>query len=102
MPTAAPQKTKVNTARPEVDLKSQSHVERQPATECKPKTKKHLETHKPDCADAQGTDLTVHSQTPAVMDTTLELLENSDADLLIDSQDRIDDVRKWAVFLLLF
>uniref|UniRef100_A0A7N6A8H0 Cytoskeleton-associated protein 2 C-terminal domain-containing protein n=1 Tax=Anabas testudineus TaxID=64144 RepID=A0A7N6A8H0_ANATE len=64
MPTAAPQKTKVNTARPEVDLKSQSHVEQ----------------------------LTVHSQTPAVMDTTLELLENSDADLLIDSQDRIDDV----------
>lgn len=91
--TAAPPKTKVS-AKPEVELKSQSHVEPQ-----------SLEAHKPDsataahCADTQREQLTVHSQTPAVMDTTLELLENSDADLQID---RVDDVRKRAVFLLQF
>lgn len=101
MTTAAPPKV---SSKPEVELKSQSHVEPQPATERKPKTKQSLEAHKPDsttaahCADTQGAQLTAHSQTPVVLDTTLELLENSDADVLVDEQDRVDDVRKWAVF----
>lgn len=32
--------------------------------------------------------------TPAIMNTTLDLLENSDADLLVEPQGKIDDVSK--------
>ncbi|XP_044079207.1 cytoskeleton-associated protein 2 [Siniperca chuatsi] len=93
MTTAAPSKTKVS-AKPEADLKSQSHVDPQPAKQCDPEPS--LEAHKPDsaahCADTQGAELTIHSQTPVIMNTTLDLLGNSDADLPVDPQDRVDDI----------
>ncbi|XP_017286626.1 cytoskeleton-associated protein 2 isoform X1 [Kryptolebias marmoratus] len=37
-------------------------------------------------------EVTTHSQTPEVMNTTLDLLENSDGDLSPDLQDRVDDI----------
>lgn len=107
MTTVAPSKTKVS-AKPEADLKpqSQSHVDPQPAAQCNPEPEPSLEAHKPDsaahCADMQGAESTIHSQTPVIMNTTLDLLENSDADLPVDPQDRVDDVRKLPWFLSLF
>lgn len=107
MTTVAPSKTKVS-AKPEADLKpqSQSHVDPQPAAQCNPEPEPSLEAHKPDsaahCADTQGAESTIHSQTPVIMNTTLDLLENSDADLPVDPQDRVDDVRKLPWFLSLF
>lgn len=100
MTTAVPSKTKVS-AKLEAGLKSQS----QPAVQCNPEPEPKLEAHKPDsaapCADTQGAELPAPSQTPVIMNTTLDL-ESSDADLLVDPQDRVDDVRKQAGFLLLF
>lgn len=101
-------KSKVS-AKPEADLKprSQSHAEPQPAAQCNPEPEPSLEAHKPDpaaaahCADTQGAQLTTHSQTPVIMNTTLDLLENSDADLPVDPQDRVDDVSEQAGFLLM-
>ncbi|XP_070773909.1 cytoskeleton-associated protein 2 [Enoplosus armatus] len=94
--TAVPPKTKVST-KPEADLKPQSHVEPQPATQRNPEPEPRLEAHKPDsagthCADTQAAELTTHSQTPVIMNTTLDLLENSDSDLPVDLQDRVDDI----------
>lgn len=103
MTTAAPSKTKVS-AKPESDLKPQP----QPATQCNPEPEPCLEAREPDsaaaaqCADTQGAGFTTHSQTPVIINTTLDLLENSDADLPVDPQDGVDDVRKQAGFLLLF
>lgn len=34
------------------------------------------------------------NQTPTIMNTTLDLLENSDGDVPVEPQDKIDDVRK--------
>ncbi|XP_013863384.1 cytoskeleton-associated protein 2 [Austrofundulus limnaeus] len=42
-------------------------------------------------AGTQGEDLT-HGQTPELMNTTLDLLENSALDLSADPQDRVDDI----------
>lgn len=88
---AGPSKTKVS-AKPEPDLK--------PQPVCNPEPAPRVEAHEADstaahCADTQGAELT-HSQTPAIMNTTLELLENSVADLSVVPQDRVDDVRKHA------
>lgn len=97
MTAAGPSKTKVS-AKPEPDLKPQ------PQRVCNPEPAPCLEAHEPDsaaahCADTQGAELT--HQTPVIMNTTLDLLENSDADLPVVPQDKVDDVRKHArVFLL--
>lgn len=90
-------KTKV-FAKPEAQLKSQSHVEPRPAAHCRHRTELGLNEHMTDSAitahgaETQRAQLPRCSQNPVVMDTTIELLENSDA------QDRMDDVRKRAPF----
>ncbi|XP_053187530.1 cytoskeleton-associated protein 2 [Scomber japonicus] len=98
---AASSKTKVSApAKPEAERKPQSHphIEPQPVAQCNPKPEPRLEAQKPDspaaalCADIQGAGLSTHSQTPVIMNTTLDLLENSDADLPVDPQDRVDDI----------
>ncbi|XP_038563790.1 cytoskeleton-associated protein 2-like isoform X2 [Micropterus salmoides] len=94
MTTAAPSKPKVS-AKPEADLKPQSHADPQPAAQCKPEPS--VEAHESDsaaahCADTQGAGLMIHSQTPVIMNTTLDLLENSDENLPVDPQDRVDDI----------
>lgn len=48
----------------------------------------------PQDAQKQEAAVMTTSQTPAIMNTTLDLLENSDADLPVEPQDKIDDVRK--------
>lgn len=48
----------------------------------------------PQCAQKQEAAVTTISQTPAIMNTTLDLLENSDADQPVEPQEEIDDVRK--------
>ncbi|XP_023137618.1 cytoskeleton-associated protein 2 [Amphiprion ocellaris] len=90
---AAPPKTKVS-ARPEAH---QSQVEPQPAARCEPKPEPSVETHNTNsaashCDDIQGAEPTVHGQTPIIMNTTLDLLENSDADLPVEPQDTVDDI----------
>lgn len=97
MTSAAPPKTKV-CAKPTADLKPQCH----PAAQCEPEPKPEpsRDAHKPDspaaalCADTQGAELTAQSQTPVIMNTTLDLLENSDADLPVIPQEGVEDVRK--------
>lgn len=91
MTAAGPSETKVS-AKPEPDLKPQ------------PEPAPCLEAHESDsaaahCADTQTAELT--HQTPVIMNTTLHLLENSDADLPVVPQDKVDDVRKHARVLLL-
>lgn len=100
MTTAEPSKTKVS-AKPEADPEPQSTscVEPQPTAQCNPEPEPRLEAHKPGPA-AHCSGLTP-SQTPAIMNTTLDLLENSDAELPVGSQDSMDEVRKQAGFLLL-
>lgn len=89
--TAGPSKTKVS-AKPEPDLK--------PQPVCNPEPAPRVEAHEPDsadahCADTQGAEL-MHSQTPLIRDTTLDLLKVSDVDLPVVPQDSLDDVRKYA------
>uniref|UniRef100_A0A3B4WRL9 Si:ch211-266i6.3 n=1 Tax=Seriola lalandi dorsalis TaxID=1841481 RepID=A0A3B4WRL9_SERLL len=93
MTATLPPKTRVS--KPEADLKSQSHVEPQRAAQSK--SEHSLEEHKPDSAaghgaDTQGAQLTTTNRTTAIMNTTLELLENYDVDLPVDPQDRMDDI----------
>lgn len=96
--TAELSKTNVS-AKPAADLKPKS----QPAAHSKPEPR--LE-HKPDSAaaahraDTPGAAPT-HDRTPLVMNTTLDLLEDSDAGLPGDPQGSVDDVRKPAAWLLL-
>ncbi|XP_054482185.1 cytoskeleton-associated protein 2 [Anoplopoma fimbria] len=78
MTTAEPCKTRIS-AKPEADLKPQP----QPAALCEPKPR--MEAKKP---DSEGAVLKTHSQTPVIMNTTLDLLENSD----VDPQDSVDDI----------
>lgn len=94
MTTAAPPKTNAYS-KPEDAVKSQppAHTEPQPAVQREP------ETHRggSDSAAAHGTDTTAaevaaHGSTPLIMNTTLDLLENSDVDLPVDPQTRVDDV----------
>ncbi|KAK5859220.1 hypothetical protein PBY51_003302 [Eleginops maclovinus] len=89
---AEPSKTKV-PAKPAADIKPKS----QPAAQRNPDPEPRLE-HKPDsvatahCADTQGASST-QGQTPLIMNTTLDLLENSDAGLLPgDSLGSVDDI----------
>lgn len=94
MTAGAPPKTKV-CAKPKANLQPES----QPAAQRNPEPELSMEAHKPDsAADTQGAESTTHSQTPAIMETTIDLLSNSDADLPVDPQDRMDDVRKQACF----
>lgn len=78
------------SAKPAADLKPKS----QPAAHSKPEPR--LE-HKPDsaaaahCADTQGAAPT-HDRTPLIMNTTLDLLEDSDAGLPGDPQGSVDDI----------
>lgn len=82
MTASAPPKTKVFT-KPKVEEESQSHIQPQPATGNSPKTKQSVQANQPDsAATAHGADpeeipLTAQSRTP-------ELLDNSDADVLMD------------------
>lgn len=46
----------------------------------------------PQCAQKQEAAVTTISQTPAIMNTTLDLLENSDADQPVEPQEEIDDI----------
>lgn len=75
----------------------------QPAERCN--TQPRLEAQEPDssaaaaapppqCTQKQEAAVTTTSQTPAIMNTTLDLLENSDADQEAEPQEEIDDVRK--------
>lgn len=86
-------KTKVS-AKPEAALKPHSHVDPKQPAQSKPEPS--VEAHKADsaalCADTQGAESARISQTPVIMNTTLDLLENSDADLSVDLQDRVDDI----------
>lgn len=107
---AAPSKTKAGV-KPAADVKTQpepqpesgvqTRTEAQSATHCQPEAS--LEAHELDsaaqCADNKDTEQTAPSQTPAIMNTTLDLLENSDADVSFEPQDRVDDVRRWVGFL---
>lgn len=93
MTRAAPSTAKVS-AKPKPDPKPLPQpVEQYNLQPC-------LKAHEPDmasaaqCANSQRTEITTHSQTPAIMNTTLDLLENSDADLLVEPQDNVDNVRK--------
>ncbi|KAJ4929540.1 hypothetical protein JOQ06_018564 [Pogonophryne albipinna] len=78
------------SAKPAADLKPKS----QPAAHSKPEPR--LE-HKPDsaaaahCADTQGAAPT-HDRTPLIMNTTLDLLEDSNAGLPGDPQGSVDDI----------
>ncbi|XP_068577352.1 cytoskeleton-associated protein 2 [Cebidichthys violaceus] len=78
MTTTEPSKTRVS-AKPAADLNPQP----QPAIQCNPEPR--LEVCKP---DSEGAVLKTHSRTPMIMNTSLDLLENSDVDL----QDSVDDI----------
>ncbi|XP_026184208.1 cytoskeleton-associated protein 2 [Mastacembelus armatus] len=80
MTTAGSTKVRVS-AKPDTHLKFQSHVELEPAAQSKPQS-----DH---CVDAE---LLTESQTQTIMNTTLELLEDSDANLPVDSKDNMDDI----------
>ncbi|XP_061596188.1 cytoskeleton-associated protein 2 [Cololabis saira] len=92
--TAAPSKTNVS-AKPEPNLKTQSHADLHLAEYSKPE---HEDAQKPDPAGAayaknvQEVEQTANRQTAEVMNTSLELLENSDADLPDYSQGGVDDI----------
>ncbi|KAE8288037.1 Cytoskeleton-associated protein 2 [Larimichthys crocea] len=88
MTAAAPPKTKV-CAKPKANLQPES----QPAAQRNPEPELGAEAHKPaSAADAQRAESTTRSRTPTIMDTTVDLLSNSDADLPVDPQDRMDDI----------
>lgn len=91
MSTAKPSKTNVST-KPVVKLQSQ------PAARHMPEPR--LEMYNADtavgtvsCGDTQRAGPTASSQTPVIMNTTLDL-ETSDGDLSAESQDRVDDVSR--------
>ncbi|XP_008287852.1 cytoskeleton-associated protein 2 isoform X2 [Stegastes partitus] len=91
---AGPSKAKTS-AKPTADFKPKPQIEPQPAAQREPE--QNLEAHgtgsaAAHCDDARRTEPTVHGQTPIIMNTTLDLLENSDADLPVDPQDRVDDI----------
>ncbi|XP_062261716.1 cytoskeleton-associated protein 2 isoform X2 [Platichthys flesus] len=75
MTTAAPPKP--NGPKPGTNLKSQPRAEPRPAA------------HQPDTQEAT---LPPRNQTPRILNTTLELLENSDEDLSVDPQESVDDI----------
>ncbi|KAG7222800.1 hypothetical protein INR49_016073 [Caranx melampygus] len=89
MTTAPLPKTKVS--KPVANLKSQSQIEPQPQPATQHTSEPSLEAREPDVnsADTQGAESTTCNQTPVVMNTTLELLENSED--LLDPQCTMDD-----------
>ncbi|XP_033502456.2 cytoskeleton-associated protein 2 [Epinephelus lanceolatus] len=89
--TTEPAKTKAS-AKPEADLKPQPCVEPQPPTQRNPEPEPRLEAHMPDSVTAYCAELPTCSQTPGIMNTTLDLLENSDTDPLVEPQDSVDDI----------
>lgn len=92
------------TAASKVSVKSKPEPKVLPQPVELPNTEPHLEAPEPDHgatatvapprAQKQEAAVMTTSQTPAIMNTTLDLLENSDADLPVEPQDKIDDVRK--------
>ncbi|XP_041656649.1 cytoskeleton-associated protein 2 isoform X2 [Cheilinus undulatus] len=97
MTTAIQPKTKVST-KPASGPKpqTQSHVETQSVKQINPEPQHVQEAENLDsaaalCADTQRAEVTTHCQTPAIMNTTLDLLEDSD-DLFEGQQDRVDDI----------
>ena len=106
MKTAAPSKIKISV-KVEADLKPQSCAEPQLAEQCKYEPESNVVAQEPvpgvaaHDEDIHEAEQTACSQTPEIMNTTLDLLENSDADLP-DSQDGVDDVSKPFLFLFLF
>ncbi|XP_041672071.1 cytoskeleton-associated protein 2-like [Cheilinus undulatus] len=97
MTTAVQQKTKFST-KPSSGPKpqTQSHAETQSVKQNYPEPEHVQEAENPDpaaahCADTQRAEVTTHCQTPAVVNTTLNLLEDSD-DLCEGQQDRVDDI----------
>ncbi|XP_030602144.1 cytoskeleton-associated protein 2 [Archocentrus centrarchus] len=88
MTTAKSSKTKVSS---KPDVKPQS----QPGAWHIPESR--LEGHEADpavgtvpCGETQGAEPTASSQTPVIMNTTLDLLENCDGDL--SAEERVDDI----------
>ncbi|KAK2828848.1 hypothetical protein Q5P01_019882 [Channa striata] len=96
MTSAPPTKTKV-LGKAKAQLNSHPQNETQPNAQCKQKSEHSLKAPSPDsgtaahCTHTQEEVLT-HSRTSVVLDTTLELLENPDAVLLIDPLDNVDDI----------
>ncbi|KAM3601636.1 uncharacterized protein V6R79_015881 [Siganus canaliculatus] len=93
MTSAAPPKTKVS-AKPATDLKPQP----EPAMQCNPEPEPCLELHEPSsasavdlCVNVQEAEMATHELTPEIMNTTLDLLEDSDT-LSVEPQDRVDDI----------
>ncbi|XP_010768702.1 cytoskeleton-associated protein 2 [Notothenia coriiceps] len=85
--TAELSKTKVS-AKPAADLKPKN----QPAAQSKPEPRlEHKLDSAAHCADKQGAAPT-HDRTPLVMNTTLDLLADSDAGLPGDPQGSVDDI----------
>lgn len=80
-----------------VKVKGQPLVEALLAAEGKPEADPHLQTHNLQldvaaCSAEVQEEVLAHNQPPQVINTTLDLLENSDVDLSADPQDPVDDV----------
>lgn len=97
----------MTTGKPKVSAKPQPDLKTRPEPVAMGNPEPCLESQEPDsaallCADTQRAELTAHGQTPAIMNTTLDLLDNSDPDLPVDPQDRVDDVSKQGGVLFFF
>lgn len=96
MTAVLPSKNKVS-AKPDADVKPQSDPDPQPAAQHKLEWDPSPVVQKLDSpvpahdGENKGAELKTHSQTPGIMNTTLDLLESSGSDLL-DPQDRVDDI----------
>lgn len=96
MTAAVPSKTKVSV-KTETHVKPQPDPEPQMAAQCELELDPSEEVEKlespvpADCED-KVTELKSRIRTPGIMNTTLDLLESSDSDLLDDPQDRVDDI----------
>ncbi|KAM6907567.1 cytoskeleton-associated protein 2 [Xenentodon cancila] len=92
MKTAGPTKTNVSV-KTEADLKPYSHAESHLAEYCKPEPEASEEAQKPDPAvSAHCNNVHEAEQTAEIMNTTLDLLENSHAGLPDDSPGGVDDI----------
>lgn len=86
-----------------VSVKSKPEPKVLPQPAERSSTQPRLDTQEPDHGAAasaapqsaikQEAAVVTTSQTPAIINTTLDLLENSNADLPVEPQDKIDDVR---------
>ncbi|KAM4726165.1 cytoskeleton-associated protein 2 [Anableps anableps] len=97
MTAIAPSKTKVS-AKVKVDPEVPGKAELQPAAQCRaepdPRLKvRNLEHEIPaPSAEAQREEIRAQSPTPEIMNTTLDLLDDSAADLSAEPQGKIDDI----------